>query len=115
MAKKLRKEVGLEIAENQITRVGGFYNRITNALVVLHSLDLTADQIVKSFDQSVASADNNLAGTYVGSLEGTLDRYRAFPEAFAGGKAAYSTNFPSNAALMQQLSQSVDSMRAPNQ
>ena len=96
LMKEFDEEIGLEISENDIQRIGGFKNEKTQELVVFSCLYIDSMKIPEIQKYALDNLAEDTDGIYLGTFKETINYYRDNPSFFAGGEKAAKTNFPNN-------------------
>lgn len=103
LLKEINEELGITIDSNQITRLGGFHNEMTNELVVLCALFVNFNQLIDIINYSKNNYEENIDGIYIGVFDDVMKLYDINPDFFAGGTKAKLSNFPSQDKLMKKI------------
>lgn len=101
--KEVREEIGLAPSQYRANKLGGFFNRVTGELVILYGIWIPFNYINKVQESAFGNIEENIDGIYLGTFEDIMENYLADASSFAGGEKSKSTNFPSNATLMNKI------------
>lgn len=103
LAREVREELGISISSENIIRLGGFHNKVSNELVILCALFVDYQQLSDIIKCSKGNISENIDGIYMGIFEDVMNLYNLNPAFFAGGEKAKESNFPSNLQLMKKI------------
>jgi len=103
LQREIKEELKIDISKNQVMTFGGFYNNVSNELVVVCGLMLDSSKFIQVFKNAYGNVKENIDGIYVGYIDEIMQLYNKFPNWFAGGEKAKSTNFLSQFELMQKV------------
>lgn len=98
--KETGEEIGLELNESDIIKLGGFFNEVTQQLVILVGIKISSNEIYKLQEAAYQNSAENTDGLYFGEFTNVMQNYLTDATPFAGGEKAKPTNFPSNKDLM---------------
>ena len=101
--REIEEELKVDLKDEKLTRIGGFHNQHSNALVVLYSTMLDPQEFMNAWNNSKNNIDENTDGMYAGEFNDVMVLYKENPEYFAGGEKAFKTNFPSKDEIMHKI------------
>ncbi len=106
--KEFEEEVKFSLSEDDIEIVGGFYNEVSNQLVILCVVFIKCADIPDIQKGALNNVEEKVDGIYLGRLENVIQNYLKDPTNFAGGKKAMPTNFPSQPDLVARLKDKIN-------
>lgn len=111
LSKEFKEEVGVDICEEDHKFVGGYINSNTHELVMLFLTFVDDSEIPSMQSYSLQNTLEDVAGLYLGTFQETIQYYLRFPDYFAGGKKALSSNFPQNKEIMRRIHEAFNGKR----
>lgn len=103
LLKEIEEEVKIEVLKNELMKLGGFHNKVSNELVIVYGMFISETQLFDIINLSKGNISENIDGIYLGEFNDVMHLYQDNPSIFAGGIKAFETNFPNNEQLMDRI------------
>lgn len=103
LIQEIEEEIKILVQKNQLIKLGGFHNIISNELVIVYGMFVTNNQLFDIINLSRGNLSENIDGIYLGEFCDVMNLYKDNPSIFAGGVEAAKTNFPNDKILMKKI------------
>ncbi len=105
LIQEIEEEIKILVHKNQLIKLGGFHNKVSNELVIVYGMFVTNNQLFNIIDLSKGNLSENIDGIYLGEFSDVMNLYRDNSSIFAGGTEASKTNFPNDKILMKRINE----------